>query len=173
MATPEVRRFAIDAVTALRIVRDDPEIGGRHPLVGPSVLRSHVLSMLHQETRDGAVDEAVARAQLETLAGLKIRLLGDRVSRATAFTIARRLDWPDTAPAEYLAVASRRPMFWSPVTTTSRRARRASCRSPTTTSSTRTEPPARLERARFERRYPLRRIGCDVGVLASAGLLPG
>ena len=106
MATPEVRRFAIDAVTALRIVRDDPEIGGRHPLVGPSVLRSHVLSMLHQETSDGAVDEAVARAQLETLAGLKIRLLGDRVSRATAFTIARRLDWPDTAPAEYLAVAS-------------------------------------------------------------------
>ena len=106
MVTSEVRRFAIDAVTALRIVRDDPEIGARNPLVGPSVLRSHVLSMLYQETREGVLDEADARAQLDTLAGLKIRLLGDRVSRATAFTLAHRLDWPDTASAEYLAVAS-------------------------------------------------------------------
>jgi len=37
---------------------------------------------------------------------MKIRLLGDRVSRATAWRIAERLGWDDIGPAEYLAVAS-------------------------------------------------------------------
>lgn len=99
------RRFAIDAVTALRLVRDDPQIGARRPLVGPAVLRSHVLSMLYREVKAGSLDEATARDQLEGLATLKIRLLGDRVSRATAWKLARQLGWDDTTLAEYLAVA--------------------------------------------------------------------
>lgn len=98
-------RFAIDATTALRIVRDDPGIGARHPLVGPGVLRSHVLSMLYREVREGVLDEQTALAQLETLASLKIRLLADRGSRATAWRLARQLDWADIGLAEYLAVA--------------------------------------------------------------------
>lgn len=106
MTNLEPRRFAIDAITALRIVRDDPEIGTRHRLVGPAVLRSHVLSMVYREVRDGSLDEKSARADLDGLASLKIRLLGDRVSRATAFALARQLDWDDTSSAEYLAVAS-------------------------------------------------------------------
>jgi predicted nucleic acid-binding protein len=99
-------RFAIDAFTALRLVREDPTIGTRRRLVGPAVLRSHVLSMLYRQVRDGSLREKDARAQLEGLAALKIRLLGDRVSRATAWRIARQLDWDDTALAEYLAVAT-------------------------------------------------------------------
>ncbi|MEX0427394.1 hypothetical protein AB3X52_07180 [Nocardioides sp. DS6] len=106
MANAESRkRFAIDALTALRIVRDDLDIASRHPLVGPAVLRSHVLSMLYREVREGSLDERTARAQLEGIARLKVRLLGDRVSRATAWKLARKLDWDDTAQAEYLAVA--------------------------------------------------------------------
>ncbi len=99
------KRFAIDATTALRLVRDDPDFGARRVLVGPAVLRSHVLSTLYREVRDGSLSEKEARAQLEGLATLKIRLLGDRVSRATAWKLARRLDWDDTPLAEYLAVA--------------------------------------------------------------------
>ncbi|MFI6425130.1 hypothetical protein [Promicromonospora sp. NPDC050880] len=99
-------RWAIDAVTALRIVRDDVGVGTRRTLVGPAVLRSHVLSMLYRQVRAGLLDDETARAELNGLATLKIRLLGDRVSRATAWTIARRLDWDDTMPAEYLAVAT-------------------------------------------------------------------
>jgi hypothetical protein len=107
MANPEDgRRFAIDAVTALRIVRDDPAIGARRRLVGPAVLRSHALSMLYSEVREGSLDEKTARAQLDGIATLKIRLLGDRVSRATAWKLARKLDWDDTSLAEYLAVAT-------------------------------------------------------------------
>ncbi|WP_350347647.1 hypothetical protein ABIQ69_13530 [Agromyces sp. G08B096] len=101
-----VQRFAIDAVTALRLVRDEPGIGARRALVGPAILRSHVLSMLYREVRAGSLDERAAQAQLTALAGLKIRLLGDRVSRAVAWRLATQLDWDDTELAEYLAVAS-------------------------------------------------------------------
>jgi predicted nucleic acid-binding protein len=106
MTLNDETRFAIDAVTALRLVREEPAIGARRRLVAPSVVRSHVLSMLYGEVRDGSLGEKDARAQLEGLAALKIRLLGDRVSRATAWKIARLLDWDDTALAEYLAVAT-------------------------------------------------------------------
>ncbi|UOE43906.1 type II toxin-antitoxin system VapC family toxin [Agromyces larvae] len=99
-------RFAIDAVTARRLVRDDPGIGARQRLVGPSMLRSDVLSMLYREALDGQLDEATARIALERVATLKIRLLGDRVSRATAWRIARQLDHRDIRSAEYLAVAT-------------------------------------------------------------------
>jgi predicted nucleic acid-binding protein len=39
-----------------------------------------------------------------TVRGLRIRLLGDRVLQRAAWRIAERLDWPDTATAEYLAL---------------------------------------------------------------------
>lgn len=51
-------------------------------------------------------DEKAARTQLEGITTLKIRLLGDRVSRATAWKLARELGWDDTWLAEYLAVAT-------------------------------------------------------------------
>lgn len=99
-------RYAIDAAVALRLIRDGFEAHARHQLVGPSVLRSHALSMLYRDVRDGVIAEAVGRQQLEALAAMKIRLLGDRVSRATAWKIAAELGWDDIGPAEYLAVAS-------------------------------------------------------------------
>ena len=98
-------RFAVDAGVALRLVRAGVVVGDQHQLVGPSVLRSHALSMLYRQVQDGSLDERVGRQQLEDLAGLKIRLLGDRVSRSTAWKIAAQLGWDDTSAAEYLAVA--------------------------------------------------------------------
>lgn len=98
-------RYAIDAPTALRLIEEDAVLGPGHSLVAPSVLRTHALSLLYQQVRAGALEERVALARLERLAELKIRLLGDRVSRATAWKLALRLGWPDTPPAEYLAVA--------------------------------------------------------------------
>ncbi len=100
------KRYAIDAATALRIVREDPSIGDRHALVGPTVLRSDVLAEIYDAVRRGEIDEATAKAELDGLAALKIRLLGDRVSRMTAFRFARRLDTDRIGALEYLAVAS-------------------------------------------------------------------
>jgi predicted nucleic acid-binding protein len=99
-------RFAIDAGTALRLIREGSDADARHKLVGPSVLRSHALSALYREVHSGRITEAVGREQLEGIAALKIRLLGDRVSRATAWKIAAGLGWDDIGAAEYLAVAS-------------------------------------------------------------------
>lgn len=98
-------RFAIDADIALRLIREQVAVGDHHRLVAPAVLRSHALSTLYRDVRAGRLDAADGRRQLEGIAELKIRLLGDRVSRATAWKIADRLGWDDTPLAEYLAVA--------------------------------------------------------------------
>lgn len=99
-------RYAIDAATAIRLIHDAREISPRHSLVGPGILRSHALASLYRAAREGTLAERDARAALEDLARLKIRLLADRVSRAVAWKLASQLDWEDTALAEYLAVAS-------------------------------------------------------------------
>lgn len=99
-------RYAIDAETALRVIRDGVAPYEGHRLVAPAVLRSHVLSLLYRDVREGRLDERTGHELLERLAALKIRLLGDRVSRAVAWRLAARLDWADTTLAEFLAVAS-------------------------------------------------------------------
>lgn len=98
-------RFAIDAVAALRLVREGEPIAEGHQLVAPNVLRSEVLSHLYRAARRGELSRGEARAQLERLASLRVRLLGDRVSRAVAWEIAEQLGWDDIGVAEYLAVA--------------------------------------------------------------------
>lgn len=99
-------RYAIDAGIALRLIREESDAARRYQLVGPAVLRSHALAMLYRDVRTGTLTEAQGRQQLERLAELKIRLLGDRVSRAAAWKIAAVLGWDDIGSAEYLAVAS-------------------------------------------------------------------
>jgi hypothetical protein len=99
-------RYAIDARTALRIIREGVEVPTAHSLVGPSLLRSHVLGLVYDELRDGAITPSEAKTLLDGLATLRIRLLGDRVSRSVALTLAAEHEWPDTADAEYLAVAT-------------------------------------------------------------------
>lgn len=97
-------RFVIDAPTAVRLLQENIQVASEHQLVAPASLRSQAMSLLYGQVRSGLIEAEAARAFLEDLAGMKIRLLGDRVSRATAWTLAQKLDWDDTAPAEFLAV---------------------------------------------------------------------
>jgi predicted nucleic acid-binding protein len=90
----------------LHLLRDRRRVADAHQLVAPSGLRSEVLSRLYREVRTGGLRDAAARALLDSLADLKIRLLADRVSRSTAWKIATSLNWDDIGLAEYLAVAS-------------------------------------------------------------------
>lgn len=99
-------RFGIDAATALRLIRDGADGGRRHQLVAPSALRAEVLALIYRDVHAHRITQAEGRRQLEALARLKIRLLGDRVSRATAWKIAEQLGWKEIGAAEYLAVAS-------------------------------------------------------------------
>ena len=98
-------RYAIDLGTTLRLIRDGGTVAPEHRLVAPARLRADVLAALYDDVRSGRLDERTGRRELEAFAELTIRLLGDRVSRSTAWTIARDLDWDDVGPAEYLAVA--------------------------------------------------------------------
>lgn len=98
-------RIAIDAPTAVRLVRERTVVADGHQLVAPQLLRSQALSAIYRDVRAGRLDEATARAELDRLTTLRVRLLGDRVSRAVAWQVATRLGWPDTAAAEYVAVA--------------------------------------------------------------------
>jgi predicted nucleic acid-binding protein len=97
-------RYVIDPAAAIEIARGGVAVGAGHSLVAPSLLRSQVLSILYRAVRAGDLTPQEGRALLERVTELKIRLLGDRVSRGTAWRIAEELGWDDTADAEYLAV---------------------------------------------------------------------
>lgn len=57
-----------------------------------------------QPVRAGKRSEATALEAHERMTAIKVRLLGDRVSRRTAWKIARQHDWDTLRDAEYLAV---------------------------------------------------------------------
>lgn len=98
-------RYVIDAPTLLHLVANDLEVGPSHQIVAPNVIRSQALALLLTAVRDGDLTEEQALEQHERFTGMKMRLLGDRVSRRTAWQFAREHDWETTYDAEYLAVA--------------------------------------------------------------------
>lgn len=97
-------RYVIDAPTLLTLLDDDLPLDPAHRLVAPSSLRSEALQRLLTDVRRGEREEKAALALHERVTELKMRLLGDRVSRATAWRIAREHDWDALRDAEYLAV---------------------------------------------------------------------
>src|SRR5438067_4609625 len=97
-------RYVIDAPTLLHLVADDVPIDAAHQLVAPNLVRSQALDLLLQRVRRGELAEEVALRHHTRLTELKMRLLGDRVSRRTAWNIAREQGWESTYDAEYLAV---------------------------------------------------------------------
>ena len=97
-------RYVIGPDVALRLAGENAKIAGEHRLVAPTLLRSHVLTMLYRAVRRGELTRKDADRQLNYLRALKIRLLGDRVSQSVAWRIADQLGWDDTYEAEYVAV---------------------------------------------------------------------
>lgn len=97
-------RYVIDAPTLLRLVAEGVQVGAAHQIVAPSLIRSEALALLYDAVRRGDLAEEVALQHHERLTELKMRLLGDRVSRRTAWRIARERGWTSTRDAEYVAV---------------------------------------------------------------------
>ncbi|WP_375476396.1 type II toxin-antitoxin system VapC family toxin [uncultured Jatrophihabitans sp.] len=97
-------RYVIDATTLVHLVATDIHVDSGHQLVGPNSLRSQALSLLLGAVRRGELSEAEALAQHERHTELKIRLLGDRVSRRTAWNFALEHGWDTLDEAEYLAL---------------------------------------------------------------------
>jgi predicted nucleic acid-binding protein len=97
-------RYVIDAPAAIRLAREKRHVHETHKLVAPNLLRSQALSLVYQAVRRRELDDAQAHAILDAITTMRIRLLGDRVSRTVAWQVAERFDWDDTADAEYVAV---------------------------------------------------------------------
>ena len=97
-------RFVIDAPTLLQLVDEQMAVHPDHQLVAPNSVRSEAMTLLLHDVRSGVRSEAEALERHERLTAVKIRLLGDRVSRRTAWQIARERDWDGLRAAEYLAV---------------------------------------------------------------------
>ena len=97
-------RYVIAPDAALLMFRERalPPEGAR--LVAPALLRSQAVAHLYAAARRGEIDRTEARAQLDHMRALNIRLLGDRVLQNLAWSFAERLGWEDTFTAEYLAL---------------------------------------------------------------------
>ena len=98
-------RYAVDAPTLVHLVDQDLSVHPSHQLVAPNSIRTEALELLLRDVRDGKRSDREAMACNEKMTQLKMRLLGDRVSRRTAWQIARERGWASLREAEYLAVA--------------------------------------------------------------------
>jgi hypothetical protein len=101
---PEMARYTIDAPTLLHLVANDLACDPAHQLVAPNLIRSQALSLLLAAVASGDMTEQTALEHHERLTEMKMRLLGDRVSRRTAWRLAREHRWESTFAAEYIAV---------------------------------------------------------------------
>ena len=98
-------RYAIDAPTLLNLVANDVQVRSTHQIVAPNFIRSEALSLLFEAVRRGDLSEDLALHHHERLTEMKMRLLGDRVSRRAAWKMARENRWESMHDAEYLAIA--------------------------------------------------------------------
>jgi predicted nucleic acid-binding protein len=99
-----VTRFVVDAGVVLRLASTGAEIPDEHELLAPTLLRSQVLSAMHEAVHRGEVPAEVARERLARVNRMPIRLLGDAVLRRRAWELADRLGWSETYDAEYVAL---------------------------------------------------------------------
>ena len=98
-------RYVIDAPTLLHLVdNSDLRIDPSHQLVAPNSIRSEALQLLLRDVLRGKRTEKAALERHERITELKMRLLGDRVSRGTAWRIAIEHRWDTLRDAEYLAI---------------------------------------------------------------------
>ena len=103
--TVVVTRYVIDPLTLLQLASGtDGGVNPAHRLVAPNAIRSQALNLLLHRVRDGVLSEKEALDVHERVTQLKMRLLGDRVSRRTAWQIAREHNWTTIFDAEYIAV---------------------------------------------------------------------
>jgi predicted nucleic acid-binding protein len=100
-----VTRFAIDPATLVQLAEGDHRVSSNHQLVAPNSIRSMALDLLLQRVRMGELTEPQAVELHERMTEIKMRLLGDRVSRRTAWQIALAQGWNTIRLAEYIAVA--------------------------------------------------------------------
>lgn len=99
-------RYVVDVGVALHLVRDAVEVAPGHELLAPAVLRSQLLSHLHEAVHRGELTAETALAELAAVRARRLRLLGDAVLQRVAWEVADQLGWPSTYQAEYVALTT-------------------------------------------------------------------
>lgn len=97
-------RFVVDVGVVLHLAETGTKVSPDHELLAPTLIRSQILSTLHEAVHGGDLDKSVAKSHLDYFQTLKMRLLGDAVLRDVAWKIADELGWSSTYDAEYLAL---------------------------------------------------------------------
>ena len=97
-------RYVVDPPTLLHLVDEDLTVHVDHQLVAPRSILSEALQLLWDDVRRGTRTDRAARLTHDQMTEVRMRLLGDRVSRGTAWRIAGELGMTSLRPAEYLAV---------------------------------------------------------------------
>ena len=98
-------RYVIDAPTLVHLVDSGRQLPADVQLVAPSSVRSEALQLLLRDVAAGRRTEEQALDLHERMTAVRIRALGDRVSRRTAWAIAREKGWESLRDAEHLAVS--------------------------------------------------------------------
>jgi predicted nucleic acid-binding protein len=97
-------RFVVDARVVIHLASGRSDVSGAHQLLAPTLLRSQVLSQLHEAVHRGEIAADVGRDLLARTGQIKIRYLGDAVLRRRAWDLAETLGWASTYDAEYVAL---------------------------------------------------------------------
>lgn len=98
-------RVAITPDALILLAEQGVQQPAEHQLVAPGSVRSQVLDVLLARVNAGQLSETRALELHERLTAMKLRVLNDRVSRRTAWQIARAKGLDSVRDAEYLAVA--------------------------------------------------------------------
>ena len=97
-------RYVVDAGAVIHLASEGIQVASKHELLAPTLLRSQVLSALHEAVHRGELTADVARERLRLINRTPIRLLGDAVLRRRAWEVADQLGWASTYDAEYVAL---------------------------------------------------------------------
>ena len=97
-------RFVVDAGVVIHLATESIDVGDRHTLLAPTLIRSQILSQLHEAVAGGDITHDEGLTRLRRAWAVPIRLLGDAVLRRRAWDIATQQGWASTYDAEYLAL---------------------------------------------------------------------
>ena len=97
-------RFVIDAGVAIQLAAAGIEVSPEHELLAPTLLRSQVLSALHEAVGRGEITADTGLDRHRVISQMPIRLLGDAVLRRKAWQVADQFGWATTYDAEYVAL---------------------------------------------------------------------
>ena len=97
-------RYVVDAPALIQLAAEGVRIRAGDELLAPTLIRSQVLSRLHEQVARGELAPGAAQERLAAIGRIRIRLLGDALLRRVAWRVADQLGAASTYDAEYVAL---------------------------------------------------------------------